>query len=138
MSNIFEVDGSTIVSRAADKLKEMKLEKPAYIDFVKSGPSRERLPASSDFWYFRCASVLRQVYVNGPVGVSRLRTRYGGNKAHKVSKHHHRRAGGSIIRDAFASLEKVGLIKKTSKGRVISNAGRSFLDKIAKETSRAG
>ena len=77
--------------------------------------------------------MLRQVYINGPVGVSALRTKYGAKKAHVVSRHHHFRAGGSIITDALNSLEKAGLVKKGKKGREITPAGKSFLDKVANE-----
>ena len=77
MANIFEVKGDVLVRKVALRLKEQKIPKPAYVDYVKTSPSKERIPQDSDFWYFRCASVLRQVYINGPVGVSKLRTRFG-------------------------------------------------------------
>jgi small subunit ribosomal protein S19e len=133
MSNVFEVDANTLVERVAAKLKEAKIPKPDYIDFVKSGPGKERVPESQDFWYFRCASILRQVYINGPVGISSLRTRYGSRKEHIVSRHHHMRAGGSIIKDAFDALEKQNYIKKTKVGRIIAPAGKSMLDKLSNE-----
>lgn len=133
MANVYDVKGSELVKIAAQKLKD-KIKKPDYINYVKSGAHRERPPQDPDFYYMRTASVLRQVYLNGPLGVSRLRTRYGGRKEHTaVHRHHHVAAGGSIIRDAFNSLEEQNLIKKTKKGRVITPQGKSFLDKIAKE-----
>ena len=136
MSNVFEVDSGKLVSAAAEKLKEKGVAKPAYVDFVKSGPGRERLPSQKDFWYIRCSSILRQVYVSGPVGVSRLRTRFGNRKVHVVSRHHHQRAGGSIITDALTALEKLGYVKKGKKGREITPAGKSFLDKVANDLTR--
>lgn len=136
MSNVFEVDANSLIERTASKLKESKMEKPEYVGFVKTGPSKDRVPQSEDFWYVRCASILRQVYINGPIGVSKLRTRYGGRKKHKVSKHHHARAGGSMIKDAFDALEKQGYIKKAKTGRVISPQGKSFLDKLSNEISK--
>jgi small subunit ribosomal protein S19e len=136
MANVFEVDSAKLIGAAAAKLKEKAIAKPAYIDFVKTGPSRERIPESRDFWYVRCSSLLRQVYINGPVGVSKLRTRYGSRIGHRMSRHHHGRAGGSIITDALNSLEKAGYIKKSGKGREITPAGKSFLDKIANDLVR--
>jgi small subunit ribosomal protein S19e len=109
------------------------MKRPAYMDFVKSGPSKERVPQDPDFWYIRSASVLRQVYLNGPVGVSKLRTRYGSRKEHSVHRRHHMKSGGSIIRDAFQELERLNYVKNTKEGRVITPAGRSFLDKVSKE-----
>lgn len=132
MATVYDVKSSDVVSLAAERLKE-KLKQPAYIGTVKSGAGKERLPASPDFWYTRSASILRQVYVNGPVGVSRLRTKYGNRKEHVVHRKHHVRAGGSIIRDALIGLEKAGYVKNTKLGRVITPAGKSFIDKICKE-----
>ncbi|MGI0141431.1 MAG: 30S ribosomal protein S19e [Candidatus Micrarchaeales archaeon] len=138
MANVFDVDGSSLIKRASEQLKEKGVKKPEYVDFVKTGPSRERVPSDSDFYFVRCASLLRQVYLNGPIGVSRMRTRYGTRKLHTIHRHHHKRAGGSVIKDAFDSLEKIEYIKKTPKGRVITSAGKSFLDKISNELIKSG
>ena len=138
MANVYNVDGSALIKKTAEKLKEQGIAKPKYVGFVKSGPSRERVPKDSDFWYIRCASLLRQVYVNGPVGISRLRTRYGTRKGHVVTRAHHMRSGGSMIKDAFDVLEKLNYVKKTPKGRVITPTGRSFLDKISNELIKSG
>jgi len=133
MTNVYEVDTAKLVEAVAQKLKASGIAKPAYVEYAKSGAGRERVPSQDDFWYTRCSSVLRQVYVNGPVGVSRLRVRYGNRKRHKVARHHHYRAGGSLITDAFNALEKAGYIKKTKKGREMTPSGRSFLDKTSGE-----
>ena len=135
MSNIFDVKGSELVKLAAQRLKG-RIQKPTYVDFVKSGANKERPPQDPDFYFVRSASILRQVYINGPVGVSRLRTRYGSSKGHRVHRHHHAESGGSVIRDAFASLESLNYIKKTKKGRVITPEGKSFLDKLSKEITK--
>jgi small subunit ribosomal protein S19e len=132
MANVYEIEPALLVKAAAERLKE-KLKKPDYMNYVKSGAGRDRVPQDPDFWYIRSASILRQVYLNGPVGVSRLRTRYGNKKEGVVHKKHHVRASGSIIRDEMQQLEALNYVKKTKEGRVITPAGRSFLDKIAKE-----
>jgi len=136
MANVFEVDSAKLIGIAAEKLKANGMSKPTYIEYVKTGASKERIPDQKDFWYLRCSALLRQVYINGPLGVSRLRTRYGSRKGHVTSRHHHVKAGGSIITDALNALEKAGYVKKTSKGREISPAGKSFLDKIANDIVR--
>ncbi len=136
--NIREVDASELVRGAADMLMKAGIEKPAYVEYVKSSPSRERSPAEGSFWYLRCASLLRQVYLNGPIGISRLRIRYGGRKRHVVHRHHSVRAGGSIIKDAFDALERLGYVKKTKKGREITPKGISFLDKTASAIAKGG
>jgi small subunit ribosomal protein S19e len=133
MANVYEVKSADLVKVAALRLKEKGLKKPGYVDFVKSGPSKERVPHDPDFWFTRSASILRQVYLNGPIGVSKLRTRYGGRKEHVVHRHHHMKAGGSIIRDSMIELERLKLVHNTKEGRVITPQGKSFLDKIANE-----
>ncbi len=134
MSNIFDVKGSDLVSQAAQQLKG-KIKKPDYMNYVKSGANKERPPLDPDFWYVRSASILRQVYINGPVGVSKLRVRYGSAKGHSVHRKHHEEAGGSIIRDSLMALETINFVKKTKKGRVITPQGKSFLDKLSKSAS---
>ena len=132
MANVYDVEAADLVQKAAGMLKE-KIKKPEYVDFVKSGAGKERPPEDPDFWYVRSASILRQVYLNGPIGVSKLRIRYGNRKAHTVHRKHMVPAGGSIIRNSFKQLEEAKLIKRTPSGRVITPAGKAFLDKISKE-----
>ncbi len=136
MANVLEVDASDFIKRASEKLKANGVQKPKYTEYVKSGAGKERVPSDPDFYFVRCASILRQVYLNGPIGVSALRTRYGNRKRHVVHRHHHYRAGGSVIKDAFDSLEKLGYVKKDAKGRAITKQGRSFVDKISNEIAK--
>jgi small subunit ribosomal protein S19e len=135
MSNVLDVKASELVKAASLQLKD-KMKKPAYIEYVKSGANTERPPISPDFWYVRSASILRQVYLNGPIGVSKLRVRYGSRKDHSMHRRHHVDAGGSIIRDAFQALETLKFVQKTKKGRVITPQGKSFLDKISSEIAK--
>ena len=136
MTNIFDVDASILVKETAEKLKGLIKEPPKYTLYVKSGAGRERPPDNPDFWYERSAAILRQVYINGPVGVERLRVRYGNKKKHVVHRKHFTKAGGSIIRDSLEALEAAGFVKKTKKGRVIDSKGISFLDKISNEINQ--
>jgi small subunit ribosomal protein S19e len=138
MANALEADAQKLISLAAQKLKADGVQKPGYIVYVKSGAGRERIPQSEDFWYMRCASILRQVYLNGPIGISKLRTKYGSKKNHVVTRHHHYKAGGSIIKDAFEVLEKKGYVKPTKQGRIITPSGKSFLDKLSGEILKGG
>ena len=138
MASVFDVDGSSLIKKAAEKLKEKGVAKPAYVDFVKTGPSKERVPSDPDFFFVRSASLLRQVYIAGPIGVSKMRTRYGTRKLHTIHRHHHKRAGGSVIKDAFDALEKLDYVKKTPKGRIITSNGKSFLDKLSNDILKSG
>ncbi len=134
MVSINEVNAQQLIKVVAKKLQEQSLPKPSYVGLVKSGAGRERVPSQDDFWYVRSAAILRQLYLNGPIGISRLRTYFGNRRRHlRIFKHHHYKAGGSLITDALNALEKLGYVAKTKKGRALTPKGRSFLDKAAKE-----
>jgi small subunit ribosomal protein S19e len=70
------------------------------------------------------------------VGISRLRTYYGGKKRRGYKPAHFRRASGNILRKILQQLEKSGLVEKAKRGRKITSKGQKFLDKVAYEASR--
>lgn len=137
--SVYDVDSQTLINSVASELEKIKgLEPPEWIVFVKSGAHRERPPSQKNFWYLRCASLLRYLYIKGPVGVSKLRNKYGGRKNRGVAPHKHVKAGGNIIRKALQKLEKAGFVKTTKKGRELTPKGRSFLDSISAKIKAEG
>lgn len=134
MVTVYDVEPSKLIEKAAGKLKGMRIAKPSFVGLVKSGAHAERPPRQDDFWYIRCASILRQAYVNERVGINRLRRHYGGRKRRGLRPERHAPAGGSTIRKAMQELEKAGLLIKQKNGRVLSPKGRQFLDGVAKES----
>ncbi|MFH1306922.1 MAG: 30S ribosomal protein S19e [Candidatus Micrarchaeota archaeon] len=132
MVTVYDVDALKLIKKTAQKLEEMNLEMPAWVGNVKSGAHAERLPQDDKFWYIRCASILRKAYLNPRIGVSRLRTHYGGRKDRGVKPEKHRRAGGSTIRKGMQALEKAELLKKGKVGRELAPKGRKLLDAAAK------
>ena len=136
MVTVFDVDPRKLIERASDRLKgEFEaIQPPAWVPFVKSGSGRQRAPMQKNFWYLRCASLLRKLYVDGTKGVSRLRTSYGSRKKKGVGRRHFSQASGSIIRKGLQQLEKAGLVKKMKTGgRVLTSKGRAFMDSVAKD-----
>lgn len=121
----------------AKALKEVKgLEAPEWVSLVKSGVSRERVPTNPDFWYVRTASVLRQIYIHGVVGVEKLRTRYGSKKNRGVKKSKFKKSSGKMLRVILQQCEKAGLVEKVEGqqfGRRLTEKGRKFLDAIKVE-----
>ena len=102
--------------------------------------SRERSPDQEDWWYIRAASVLRTLYLRGgkPVGVERLRTKYGGRTGRRVRPEHFKKGSGHIIRLILQQLEEAGLVTKVEKkGRKITPQGISFLDKVAARIAKS-
>jgi small subunit ribosomal protein S19e len=134
MVTAFDAEPNKLIEKAAQKLKEMKLHKPAFVGLVKTGSHASRPPQDDDFWFMRCASIMRQIYVNDSAGTNRLRRHYGGRKRSGVKPEHHRQAGGSTIRKAMQELEKAGLLMKNKAGRILTPKGRQFLDAVAKES----
>jgi len=109
------------------------VEQPEWSHFVKTGSHAERPPADSEWWYTRAASLMRKLYLHGPVGLGDLERAYGGSKALKYYPKHHRDAGGSSIRKILKQLEQAELVTRTPKGRVLSSKGRGMIDRVSKE-----
>ena len=133
---MYDVDSQALILKTAEELKKVpEIKAPAWASFVKTGMHKERSPVDNEWWYKRVASVLRTVYRLGPIGVSKLRTKYGGKKNRGVKKEHFFKGSGNIIRKSLQQLEKAGFVKFAEKGvhkgRVITPKGKSFLDKIA-------
>lgn len=136
MVNIFDVPANVLIDTAAVELAKLpEFKAPEWAPFVKTGVNKQRPPARKDWWQVRVVAILRTVYRLGPIGVSQLRTKYGGKMNRGVAPEHHFKGSGSIIRKALQQLEKAGFVKqvdvKKHKGRVIAPKGKSFLDKIA-------
>lgn len=139
MPTVYDVPADLLISRLAKYLKENvdEVTAPAWAMFAKTGPHRERPPQNPDWWYVRCASLLRKLYLHGPLGVSRLRTEYGGRQRKGRSPEHSKKAGGSAIRKPLQQLERAGLVEKVDKeGRRLSKEGIKLLDKMAAEILR--
>jgi len=138
MVSCLDVDPNKLIGNVAKKLEELGIEKPVFVGIAKTGAHAQRPPSQENFWYLRCASVMRQIYINSNVGTNRLRRHYGGRKTRGVKPERHYPAGGSTIRKAMQSLEKAGLVKKDKKGRILSPNGRKLLDQTAKEIGMSG
>jgi small subunit ribosomal protein S19e len=118
---------------AMDLKKIEEFQVPDWVFFVKSGVSKVRPPEEGDFWFRRAASILRQIYVKGVVGVGRLKTRYGGRKKRGMQPEEFRKASGKIIRLILQQAEKAGLLEKATlkkKGRKLTAKGIKFLESI--------
>lgn len=135
MAKVYDVPADELISKLAEQLKkDKKIEPPAWYPYVKTGSHVQRIPQNRDWWYVRCASLLRKVYLHGPLGIADLKVAYGGRKKVGYNLAHHKDAGGAIIRKALQQLEASGyIIKLQSKGRIISSEGMKKLDRLATE-----
>ncbi|MFA4960587.1 MAG: 30S ribosomal protein S19e [Candidatus Pacearchaeota archaeon] len=134
---IYSKDPEKFIANLAQSLKTMEeFNAPKWSFFIKSGTSRERPPVSSDFWQIRAASILRQLYIKGVVGVGKLRTKYGSRKDRGGMPAEFRKSGGKIIRTILQQAETAGLVEKVNKfqhGRRLTEKGKALLDSINTE-----
>ena len=131
---IYAQDVEKYIPTLADALKKIpQFKAPEWASFVKSGVSKKRPPVQDDFWHTRAASILRQLYIKGVVGVGKLRTRYGSKKDRGGKPDRFRKASGKMIRVILQQAEEAGLVEKLNKlqhGRRLTKAGRDLLDSI--------
>ena len=142
MAKVFDVPANELISKLTDQLKkDKKINPPEWASYVKTGAHAEKIPQNRDWWYTRCASLVRKVYLHGPIGISDLKSYYGGRKRIGYNLDHHKDAGGAIIRNALQQLEASGYVEKKGKGRMISNEAMKRVNRLAteifKETSKA-
>lgn len=138
---MYNVEPTELVEELAKELQKIEFIKPpAWASFAKTGAHRERPPARDDWWYLRVASILRKVRLKGPIGVSKLRTLYGGKQHRGYAPERFRKGSGNIIRKILQQLEKAELLKKEEKklhkGRIITPKGIKLMDDVAKRIAK--
>ncbi|TFG00840.1 MAG: 30S ribosomal protein S19e [Promethearchaeota archaeon] len=137
--SIFLVRPNKLINTLSEKLKEYdNIRPPEGSEYWKTAYFKEKAPVDSEnFWYIRCASILRKVRKHGPIGVNRLRKKYGGKYVAKRGKKKAAKASGKIIRVALQQLEDANLLKlKEREGRVCTPDGVSLLERTAYEINR--
>jgi len=137
---VYELDAQEYNLKLAEALKNVsEFKKPEWIEFVKSGASKERPIDDEDFWQKRAASVLRQIYKKKFLGVNRLKTKYGGKKRRGVRPKEFRKASGKIIRTILQQADAAGFteivkpakgVRSQKPGRRLTEKGKKFLENI--------
>lgn len=127
-----DVDQQHLVKAIAAFLKKTgKLKVPAWNDIVKTSVHKELAPNDPDWFYVRCASIARHLYIRR-AGVGALTKVYGGRKRNGVKPPHFSRSSSNILRKCLQALESVKLVEKyEGGGRTLSKFGRRDLDRIA-------
>ena len=139
MPTPYDVPASILIERLARHLREEvdAIVPPPWASLVKTGSHAQRPPQNPDWWFTRCASLLRKIYVKGPIGIERLRSEYGGRIDRGVRPGHARKSGGAIIRKALQQLQAAGLVEPLkNRGRVVTSEGRRLLDRLSTEIKR--
>jgi len=133
MATAFDVPADRLIPRIAEELKKIEtIAPPDWAAYAKTGRHREKSPVSNDWWHVRAAAVLRKIYVEGPVGTTRLAAMYGG-KADRGSKPNRAvRGSRSISRVTVQQLEKSQLVQKQKDGgRVVTAKARKMVDSVS-------
>ena len=137
---VYDIDAQEYNSKLAESLKKIpEFKQPEWSIFIKTGPSKERPVDDPDFWHKRAASILKQIYKNKILGVSRLRTKYGSKKNRGYAPEEFRKAGGKIIRTILQQSDKAGFteiakvikgVRGRKPGRQLTEKGKEFLEGI--------
>lgn len=119
---------------AAHLKKAGKIELPPYLDLIKTGLSRELAPQDPDFYYHRCASLVRHLYIHPHEGVKGMAKHYGRKYRRGVRPDHRRNGAKGIIRHCLQQLEKIGVVEQSHvQGRQLSKEGQRDCDRIAQQ-----
>ena len=143
MATIHDINASDLIKKAGNELKKSsKVQIPEWAQVVKTSPAHERVPTEKDWWQMRAASILRKIYLMGPIGVEKLRTFYGKKKNRGVKPERFKKGSGKIIRVILQQLEADGFVRSTEKGtrkgKIVTPKGQSFLDNIVRKNGSGG
>ena len=134
-----DIPTQTFINKLAQYIKNNidQINPPPWAPYAKTSTHTTQQPQNPNWWYTRCASLLRKTYIKGPIGIERLRAQYGGRKDRGTHPEHVRKGAGSNIRKLFQQLEAAGLVENVKgQGRVLTSEGRRLLDTIATEIKK--
>ena len=112
--------------------QEGKLFVPNCTEYIKTSHGRERAPQNLDWYYIRCAAVLRRVYIRPGVGLGGLSKKFSNKKNRGSRPEIYCKAAKGPLHWCCKSLEGLKLIVKGKEsGRVLTKEGRKRCDTIA-------
>jgi small subunit ribosomal protein S19e len=137
MPTLHDAPPEELIDAVADELAD-RVQPPDWTDYATAGVDRDLPPEDDDFWATRAASLLRRVAIDGPVGVERLSTAYGGTargtNRYRVRPPHRVDGSKNVIRTILQQLEAADLVSTASgEGRVATPEGQRLLDETAGE-----
>ncbi|MEM4703947.1 MAG: 30S ribosomal protein S19e [Candidatus Bathyarchaeia archaeon] len=139
MTTPYDVPASKLIKKVATYLRENvdAVTPPPWASVAKTGSHVEKQPQDPNWWYVRCASILRKTYIYGPIGLEKLRAAYGRGKRRGGKPRHVSKAGGSAIRKCLQQLEAAGLVETLKpQGRRVTKAGRKLLQELAETVEK--
>lgn len=123
-----------VVMYAAHLKKQGKIDKPELWELMKTGTFKELAPYNEDWYYIRCASLARRLYVRQGTGVGGFSKVYGDKQPRGQLPGRFKTASRGVIRSCLQQLEKIGVVEKMEKGgRKVTTQGQQDCDRIAAE-----
>ncbi|TGZ60097.1 hypothetical protein CRM22_008742 [Opisthorchis felineus] len=136
-TSVKDINGHVFVKELAQFLKKSgKIKQPDCADLVKLSTANELAPYDPDWFYIRCAAILRHLYLR-PTGMLGLRRIFSRKQRNGVRPSHRALAHSSVIRKALQQLESMGMcVKVETGGRALSSVGRRDLDRLAYQLTK--
>jgi small subunit ribosomal protein S19e len=110
---------------------------------IKTSHGNELSPLDADWFYYKAAAIVRQIYVSKSrnVGVGTLKTFFGRKKRNGVRPPKFIRSAGKIVRVIVRQLtptfiEPLHVSTENTLGLGITKGGRAQLDKIANKVMK--
>ncbi len=111
MITVRDVPADAFIAELADHLKKTQKVSPMENHFfIKTGFSREIAPYSEDWFYIRCASLARKLFLRPGLGVGTLRKIYGKNNSRGHKKNHNAKGSGKVIRYCIKQLQEADIL----------------------------
>jgi len=133
--SVRDVPPHDFISAYARYLKKSgNVELPKWVDIVKTSHAKELPPQDPDWFFTRCASLARKVYLDDGrhTGIGKYKKVYGSKKRRGSQPNKFVSGSGSIIRACLKQLAKLKVVDKDPKGgRKITSTGQRDLDRIA-------
>eukprot|EP00796_Vickermania_ingenoplastis_P007305 gene7305-5147_t len=112
--------------------QEGKIFVPNCAELVKTSHGRERAPQNPDWYYIRCAAILRALYIRPGQGYGGLSKRFGNKKNNGSCPEHAVKACKGLLHWGCKSLTKLGLVERgAEEGQRVTRKGRKFADAVA-------
>lgn len=126
MPTPYDVPSPVLIEKLAQYLKNNvdSVKPPEWAPYVKTGVYAQRPPQNADWWYVRCASLLRKIYAKGPIGLEHLASEYGGRKSFGVKPQHSRKGSSTVTRQALHQLQNAGFVEIAKPKRAHSDSCR--------------
>ena len=133
MATAYDVPAEKLIPRLAEELRKVDtIKPPEWSSFVKTGRHREKSPMDEGWWFVRSAAVLRKIYVDGPIGTTRLAAEFGGKSDRGSKPNKAVRGSRAVSRSTVQQLEKSQLVQKDKDGgRVVTAKGRKLVDNVS-------